>query len=199
MHNSPAIGRNTNIGYSMDEIVWDGENRGSSFDALTDKLAADGATSVMIVDRPVFKLDGSHEIVTANVVNGELALVHDENINISSSQIKFSNYKALAEDKYAQDESAFLREAISRRDAATSAETIFDIAEDCIEIQLTNLLPEQGILKGKSANHIFTIHEKGTGDTRCFEVCYHRFREGVTPDRCVILEYHTLAFVKYAE
>lgn len=67
------------------------------------------------------------------------------------------------------------------------------------DLQLTNLLPEQGILKGKSANHIFTIHEKGTGDTRCFEVCYHRFREGVTPDRCVILEYHTLAFVKYAE
>ena len=46
----------------MDEIVWDGENRGSSFDALTDKLAADGATSVMIVDRPVFKLDGSVEV-----------------------------------------------------------------------------------------------------------------------------------------
>ena len=67
------------------------------------------------------------------------------------------------------------------------------------ELQLTNILPEHAVLKGKSANHIFTIHEGGACDERYFEVQYHRFREGVTPDKRVILEYHTLEFVRYAE
>ncbi len=67
------------------------------------------------------------------------------------------------------------------------------------ELELTHLLPEQVVLKGKSANHIFTIHVGGSGDERYFEVQYHRFREGVTPDKRVLLEYHTLEFVRYAE
>lgn len=67
------------------------------------------------------------------------------------------------------------------------------------ELQLTHILPEHAVLKGKSANHIFTIHAGGSGDERYFEVRYHRFREGVTPDKRVILEYHTLEFVRYAE
>ena len=96
VNSSPAISRNTNIGYSLDDIVWDCENRGSSFDALADKLAADGATSVMIGDRPVFKLDGSNEIVTENVVNGELTLTHEDD-SVFTSQIKFSDYKTLAD------------------------------------------------------------------------------------------------------
>ena len=67
------------------------------------------------------------------------------------------------------------------------------------ELMLTHLLPEQVMMEGKSANHIFTIHAGGEGDERYFEVQYHRFREGVTPDRRVILEYHTLVFVRYAD
>ena len=67
------------------------------------------------------------------------------------------------------------------------------------ELQLTHLLPAQQFLKGKSANHIFTIRVGKNGTENYWEVRYHRFREGVTPDRVVILEYTTLEFVKYAE
>ena len=67
------------------------------------------------------------------------------------------------------------------------------------DLSLTHLLAERRIVKGKSANHIFTIYEGGTEKERYFEVRYHRFREGVTPDRRVVLEYHTLEFVRYAE
>lgn len=67
------------------------------------------------------------------------------------------------------------------------------------DLMLTHLMPEQYVVKGKSANHIFTIHMGGSGDGRYFEVQYHRFREGVTPDRRVTLDYCTLEFVRYAE
>lgn len=67
------------------------------------------------------------------------------------------------------------------------------------ELHLTHLLPEKKFLKGKSANHIFTVCIGDDSAEMYWEVRYHRFREGVTPDRAVILEYATLEFVKYIE
>ena len=97
VNNSSAVNRSFKIGYIPENINFDMNHRSICFDALTDKVFADGASSVMISDMPVFCLDGKTDFSTGSVTSGELTLVHGGTDGIFDHSIKYSDYRALAD------------------------------------------------------------------------------------------------------
>ena len=54
-------------------------------------------------------------------------------------------------------------------------------------------------MEGRSWNHVFEINADTLNGSPVWEVKCHRVTMGKTPDKHVILDYNTLAFVSYAE
>ena len=66
-------------------------------------------------------------------------------------------------------------------------------------LELIRFLKESQYMEGRSWNHVFEINADTLNGSPVWKVKCHRVTMGKTPDKHVILDYNTLAFVSYAE
>ena len=104
-----------------------------------------------------------------------------------------------------QDYGAMIRSTFemgSVRDAETLFETCIKNAFPTFhfrKLELIRFVREEEYMEGRSWNHVFEIKKSELSGQKVWEVHCHRVTMGKTPDKHVILDYNTLAFVSYAE
>ena len=104
-----------------------------------------------------------------------------------------------------QDYGAMIRSTFemgSVRDAETLFETCIKNAFPTFhfrKLELIRFIRDEEYMEGRSWNHVFEIKKSELSGQKVWEVHCHRVTMGKTPDKHVILDYNTLAFVSYAE
>lgn len=66
-------------------------------------------------------------------------------------------------------------------------------------LELICFVKDAQYMEGRSWNHVFEINADTLNGSPVWDVKCHRVTMGKTPDKHVILDYNTLAFVSYAE
>ncbi len=92
---SPDITVKQNIGYVLEDSLFDLLNRGVNFDSLADKLTSAGGSSVVLCDQPMFCVNGKADFTDEELINGKLTLEHELD-NYKLDTITIEDYKTLA-------------------------------------------------------------------------------------------------------